>query len=381
MASILNHKSLEDWYHVTSEELQRMGAAGLLGHFGGSLPDALQDAFPNHHWQMHRFPRKTAEHRDWKLHLETFGRNLGVTQLGDWYKIDGRKLPPYFSKRDTGLSLQEMLKLKYPEHNWEPWRFGRTPAGWWNEISNQRRFLDDHVIPGLGIKNFTDWYQVTTRQLDALGANVLLKMHRSNPDSLPSIFLLVSKNFPEHTWHPWLFDQSHFRKGYWKKIDWQRRYLDWLGGKLGFPSLESWYSMNPTTLSKWNGDELLSIYKKSSIKLFSAVYPDHQWDESKFIFWGRRGRRTKLTTIEDQRKVLNQLESQFGVQSLEEWYSISVNLLCSSGGMFFGRRISSFRILTSFLQFRTWYSFKIQRFTSCASTGDVPRSQMGSIQI
>jgi hypothetical protein len=48
----------------------------------------------------------------------------------------------------------------YPEHEWLPWRFSKVPNGFWDDIKNQRDFLD-WAGKQLNYKNKEDWYKVT----------------------------------------------------------------------------------------------------------------------------------------------------------------------------------------------------------------------------
>jgi hypothetical protein len=47
----------------------------------------------------------------------------------------------------------------YPEYNWLPWKFTVTPRGHWDNVANQRNFMD-WVAKEMNFTNFTDWYQV-----------------------------------------------------------------------------------------------------------------------------------------------------------------------------------------------------------------------------
>jgi hypothetical protein len=55
-----------------------------------------------------------------------------------------------------------MLATVYPNYEWLPWKFDRVSVGFWDDIANNRMFLD-WAAKQLKIKNFTDWYQITRR--------------------------------------------------------------------------------------------------------------------------------------------------------------------------------------------------------------------------
>ena len=49
----------------------------------------------------------------------------------------------------------------YPEYEWLPWKFNRCPGSYWTEPANHKKFLD-WLGKEIGIKEMSDWYNVTT---------------------------------------------------------------------------------------------------------------------------------------------------------------------------------------------------------------------------
>jgi hypothetical protein len=47
----------------------------------------------------------------------------------------------------------------YPGYDWLPWEFGRCPQNYWDEMKNQRKFMD-WAGKQLKIKEMSDWYEV-----------------------------------------------------------------------------------------------------------------------------------------------------------------------------------------------------------------------------
>ena len=47
----------------------------------------------------------------------------------------------------------------YPAYDWFPWKFSRSPVHFWNEVNNQRRFMD-WAGKELQIKEMSDWYKI-----------------------------------------------------------------------------------------------------------------------------------------------------------------------------------------------------------------------------
>jgi hypothetical protein len=55
-----------------------------------------------------------------------------------------------------------LLANAYPEYNyeWLPWKFNRLPPFFWDDVKNQRKFVD-WVGKVWKIKEKSDWYTVT----------------------------------------------------------------------------------------------------------------------------------------------------------------------------------------------------------------------------
>jgi hypothetical protein len=52
-----------------------------------------------------------------------------------------------------------MLSTLNPEYDWLPWKFDRLPDQYWNDLQNQRKFLD-WAARQLNIEKFSGWYSV-----------------------------------------------------------------------------------------------------------------------------------------------------------------------------------------------------------------------------
>jgi hypothetical protein len=55
-----------------------------------------------------------------------------------------------------------LLSGVYPEFDWLPWKFEKTPKNFWVDMKNQRKFLD-WAGKQLGIKEMSDWYKISSK--------------------------------------------------------------------------------------------------------------------------------------------------------------------------------------------------------------------------
>ena len=59
-------------------------------------------------------------------------------------------------------SLSKILSTIYPDYNWLPWQFTRSPHNFWGDVKNQRKFMD-WAGKELKINEMSDWYKVSNK--------------------------------------------------------------------------------------------------------------------------------------------------------------------------------------------------------------------------
>jgi hypothetical protein len=57
-------------------------------------------------------------------------------------------------------SPSQLLNSVYPEYDWLPWKFEKGPSHYWEDVKNQRKFMD-WAAKQIGIKEMSDWYNIT----------------------------------------------------------------------------------------------------------------------------------------------------------------------------------------------------------------------------
>ncbi len=75
--------------------------------------------------------------------------------LKDFTNIGGSGLLKHYKN-----SVVLLISSIYPEYEWLPWRFSHVPNGYWDDMKNQRNFMD-WVAGKLNFKNREDWYKIT----------------------------------------------------------------------------------------------------------------------------------------------------------------------------------------------------------------------------
>ncbi len=142
--------------------------------------------------------------------LDNLAKKLHISRPEDWYKVTSTTLKQYGA---TGLlkkynySPSKLLINVYPEYllhistishsdnlvkyNWDIFNFTQLPSGYWNDISNQRSFLEG-LAKKLHIDTKDDWYKITQATLNQHGGSGLLKKYNF------SLSKLLTRVFPEY---------------------------------------------------------------------------------------------------------------------------------------------------------------------------------------
>eukprot|EP01122_Echinamoeba_exundans_P017035 TRINITY_DN8836_c0_g1_i1.p1 TRINITY_DN8836_c0_g1~~TRINITY_DN8836_c0_g1_i1.p1 ORF type:complete len:344 (-),score=54.35 TRINITY_DN8836_c0_g1_i1:1059-2090(-) len=130
----LNVRSLDEWYLKSGDDIVDLGGRTLLKRYKSSLATMLRNIYKDHTWEEWRFaatPKKPSSDYVTGL-LNSAGQQLGVKSMEDWYNISSldfqRVAGRSYNRRDSG-SLIEMLRLGYPEHQFDAHRFVKKNLG------------------------------------------------------------------------------------------------------------------------------------------------------------------------------------------------------------------------------------------------------------
>ena len=279
----LKYKTIEDWYTITARDIGENGGAGLLRHnYNNSPQQFLQAVYPEYEWVPWKFTRVTKGYWDknenHRLFADWLFKELEYKTIEDWYNIT----QPIISKNGGGgllkiYSPQQFLQAVYPDYEWVPWKFTHVTKGYWDKNENHRLFADC-LFKELKYKTIEDWYKITKEEFKKGGGGGLLMT--SYHDS-PQQFLQAV--YPDYEWVPWKFTSGGVTKGYWDKKENHRLFADWLFKELKYKTIEDWYTITAQDIGENGGGGLLGTsYHGSPQQFLQAVYPEYEWDISKF---------------------------------------------------------------------------------------------------
>ena len=173
----------------------------------------------------------------------------------------------------------------------------------------------------LGYTTMEDWYKTVRKVIRSNYGGSLVGLCYNG-----SITELIKAVYPNYNWLVWKFKSCP--NGWWKDIEHQKEYVEWLGEELGYTTMEDWYKISWEIFHSNYGGGLIVNQYKSRVELLKAVYPHYNWLEWKFNqvpngWW---------EDIEHKKKFMNHLKQKLGYTTKEDWYKISNKILINNGG-------------------------------------------------
>tara|TARA_Y100000389_G_C17407148_1_gene488718 strand:- start:50 stop:1393 length:1344 start_codon:yes stop_codon:yes gene_type:complete len=212
----------------------------------------------------------------------------------------------------------------------------------------------------LKYKSMEDWYNIS---YDIFYENNLGRLLRKYYCDSP--IQLLREIFPEYNWLEWKMKSTP--NGFWSDIKNRKKYVEWLGNKLGYKSMEDWYNISQKTIiENYGGGLLNNYYSGSHIHLLREVYPEYNWLEWLFSkapmrTWGNK---------ENHKKYAEWLGNKLGYKSMEDWYNVTYKIFYENnvGGLLCDYYISIIQFLR---EVYPEYNWDIAKFKKRYSTGGI----------
>lgn len=186
----------------------------------------------------------------------------------------------------------------------------KTRTKW--TLEAQREYLDNFALES-GYKDKSDWYSVRCADFDEKGSPLHLY-----GDSVSKMIVAI---YPEHEWD---IHQFHRPQNFWKDDNNIREYFLRLGKKLEFESMEDWYRIKKSDVTKNGGRGLVHSIPEA----LSITFPDHHFVPFKFSSVTRDYWRD----LKNQRCYTEWLYDHLSLKCLDDWYSVTVKDIVSNYG-------------------------------------------------
>eukprot|EP01125_Pyxidicula_operculata_P022520 TRINITY_DN924_c0_g1_i3.p1 TRINITY_DN924_c0_g1~~TRINITY_DN924_c0_g1_i3.p1 ORF type:complete len:367 (-),score=32.65 TRINITY_DN924_c0_g1_i3:25-1125(-) len=224
-------------------------------------------------WKFSRVPSNfwddMKNRREYILWLE---HQLNIKSPDEWYRVTTNTVRQncgsgLLSKYHNSVYL--LLKALYPDQNWLPWRFEKTPNKFWKDPIHRKEYLD-YIKGELGINKPEDWYEVSTNEIHKRNGKGLLNIYNN------SLHLLLKDNIPEYEWEQWKFKFLPQRT--WDSSDNIKGFIKYIEQSLKIKNIDEWYRISTIQLNKFGAQGLLKKYG-SIYSILCIVYPDQNWDD------------------------------------------------------------------------------------------------------
>jgi len=274
------------------------------------------------------------------------GQRLGFKKIEDWYAVTTND---FKANRGAGVlyaywnsSAIAAVQETFPDYDWKEWLFRQAPLRFWADRRNHRRYMD-WLGKQLGIRRPQDWYRVSNADFERHKGGAFLLEYSS------TISAAIKAYLPRYDWQEWLF--SGTPKGFWDERRNRRRYLAWLGERLGYKKPEDWYAVTQHDFYAHRGIQFLKLYDSSPMAAVKEFLPRHPWKEWKFArvpvaFWKE---------AKNRQRYLRWLGSQLGFKRSVDWRRIRRHhFLENCGGGLLAQYPSYLDLLEEFLPKIDW---------------------------
>tara|TARA_B100001996_G_scaffold27295_1_gene20949 strand:+ start:141 stop:2144 length:2004 start_codon:yes stop_codon:yes gene_type:complete len=338
----LGYTKQEDWYKIRGKDLLKNYGTNLLTkYYKSSAQKIVIELLKSGTWYRCENGRlvKYNEWYEWKFdrvagdfwrdiknrkkYVKWLGKKLGYTTLEDWYQVGALDIE---NNKGGGLlnhyynsSRLVLLKEIFPDYEWLPWKFTRTIQYFWDDKDNQKTYMK-WVGELLGCTTMEDWYKIQGKDFtDNYGVTLLYNYYNGSP------IQLLESIFPDYKWLPWCFTIAN--NGFWHTLENQKNYMDWLGERLGYKTMDDWYAITLEDFDNNYGGGLSTKYSHSPERLLKAIYPNHKWYPWKF------GQGPRLWHKKCYQKLfITWLGEELGYTTMEDWYELTHKNLVNNYG-------------------------------------------------
>ena len=105
------------------------------------------------------------------------------------------------------------------------------------------------------------------------------------------------------------------KKRAWKTFEDQKQFLEELSQRLGFTTLNDWYTITHREIRRSGGGPLLNIHSGNLFNALKHYYPQHNWD----MLQMNKITRNYWNSVDNQRSFLNKLAQKYNIESISEW--------------------------------------------------------------
>lgn len=209
-----------------------------------------------------------------------FRHRFNIINDDDWYNI---KVTDIEKNEGSGLlsrynySLIDFLTYYYPDKEFLQWKFSQVQRQYWKNIDNRQKCFK-WLVNKLNYNDYEDYYNLS---LNMFINNECARLVGYYQDST---YELLKDLCSEYHWKAYKFIQVPIK--HWINPINRKEWCDDYYKEHKFKSIEDWYKINQELIKEWYGNGLIQRYKSSPYQMLKDIYPEYNWDKSKFKVYG-----------------------------------------------------------------------------------------------
>lgn len=286
LSKVLNHKSLDDWYTVTSKTLRSYGARGLLIDYT-NLFEALQQIYPEHNWNIFKYkPIPSSYFQESTFRLQFFSyieKELNIQNPNCWYKFSSNDIKKLGGDSFLNVydgSLQKALQFFYPDVKWNTFKF-RKPNYFWSKKENQKKFISYLLKEKqISLNDFDSITKISTDDIKELGGSGLLHYYPSILSLLENLIPSASSSSSSFEWK--FNSRNKIPRNYWDDPKNVHFFMEnECKIKFKIQNHEDWYRLSGAQMRMLPGGGNLINRFGSLYEILKVSHPQEKWDEEK----------------------------------------------------------------------------------------------------
>ena len=308
-----NLNTPEDWNSITQKHIQSNGGSSLLHKY--SIYELKCMACPEGNLIFNDFKQENGywENIENILNfLSGIKEKYNLNTPEDWNSITQKIISS--NGGSTLLHKYSMYELKCLACPDGKSTFNNSPqsSGYWDNEENILHYLAE-IKEKYNLNTPEDWNSITQKHIQSNGGGTLLLKY--------SMFDLKCMACPEGKA---IYNKPNQVSGYWENKENIHNFLSEIKEKYNLNTPEDWNSITTAHIQSNGGSSLLHKHSMYELKCMACPEGKSIFTNSKYSgYWGKK---------ENILHFLSKLKEKYNLITIEDWNSITYNLVKSNGG-------------------------------------------------
>ena len=311
--TILSYNTLEDWQKLSTNKLFQNGGQSLLNfYYQRDTKKLLSSIYPNYPWEWKKIPQRSYfnDIDNQREFMDKLSKKLKLKSLEKWMNIKKKKI---IEEGGKGLILyysndwKSLLLSIYPNY---PWPFLDSPFYIENHLNNSNNAKNNN-----NNNNNNNNKSVNVDNME----NSNLSIESENEKIIVNNINNKNKIIRENT----IIVSSSSKEEFFKSIENQNNYLEYLYHKFEFKSFDDWYKISIKKIRQNNGNTLIENYSNDIKKMLIFLFPNYPWNFNNEI---------NFNILSSHRMIMEKIFIKLNLKTKKDWEKITKSKFISKGG-------------------------------------------------